>query len=57
MSYLTYLRRRWCAWRAHPDSGTGPVVYSQQEPDGTEGGIAYPGRLWEVRAYRCGIHD
>lgn len=55
--YFTHLRRRWCAWRGHPDSGTGPVVILGRTPDYIKDGVTYPGYETTLRSYRCSRHD
>lgn len=53
-----YFRRRWCAYRDHPQAPWSPVLVSYRDDDWVDrDGVLQPGDLCEIRAYRCTHHD
>jgi hypothetical protein len=56
MTWLTYLRRRWCAWRGHPGVQRGRpelIGFYAHPDDGAPVWVAAS----STRAYRCQWHD
>jgi hypothetical protein len=56
--WLTYLRRRWCARRGHPQTFVeAPVISTRTAEVRLPDGSTVPGVIYGVHAYRCLWHD
>jgi hypothetical protein len=56
--WLTYLRRRWCAWCGHPQTFVeAPVISTRTTDVQLPDGRVVEGVVYGVHAYRCQWHD